>query len=79
MMEYEPIICQNLRHTVRNSSGKQQRQVDSIRNYEGSSQGGILPPWEEEFFSFVGPDFWMSLKIGICFLMFILTSVAASF
>ena len=78
-MEYELIIGQSLRQTVRNSSGKQQRKVDSIRNGEGCLQDGMLPPWEEEFCSVVGPNFWMSLIVGIRFLVFILTSVAISF
>lgn len=58
IMEYEPIIIgQSFRQTIRNSSGKQQGKVDSIRTGEGCSQDGVLPPWEEEFCSVVGPNF----------------------
>lgn len=79
IMEYEPVIGQSLRQTVRNSSGKPQRKVVSIRNVEGCSPDGTLPPWEEEFCSIVGTNFWMNLKVDICFLVFILSSVAISF
>lgn len=79
IMNYEPIIGQSLRQAVRNSSGKPQRKVESIRNGEGSSQDGTLPPWEEEFCSVVGTNFWMNLKVGIRLLVFILTSLAICF
>jgi len=47
IVEYESIIARSLGQTVRNSSGKQQRKVGSIRN--GCSQDGMLPTWGEEF------------------------------
>lgn len=74
-MDYEPIIGQSLRQTVRNRSGKELRKVDCIRYGEDSAQDGMLPSWEEEVCPALWPDFQKSLKVGISFLVLILTAV----
>lgn len=70
-MDYEPIIGQSLRQTVRNRSGNR----SCIRYDEDSAQDGMLPSWEEEVCPALWPDFQKSLKVGISFLVLILTAV----